>query len=114
MKGYHQTDLGVGITFDDIVLLGGARTPFGDIGGALAHISPTDLGILASRAALENTDTPAASIDQAIIANIGQASYDSYFVARHIALFSGIPESVPALQVQRICASGIETMVTGA
>jgi acetyl-CoA C-acetyltransferase len=100
--------------FDDIFLLGGARTPFGDLGGSLARISPTDLGILASRAALQRSDTPATSIDQAIVANIGQASYDSYFVARHIALYSGVPESVPALQVQRICAAGIETIVTGA
>lgn len=114
MKSYHHTERGVGITFDDIVLLGGARTPFGDLGGSLARLSPTDLGIIASRAALERTGTSPASVDQAIIANIGQASYDAYFVGRHIALYAGLPVGVPALQVQRICASGIETIVTGA
>lgn len=114
MTGYHHPDKGVGITFDDVFLLGGARTPFGDLGGSLSRLSPTDLGIVASRAALERTGTPADTIDQTIVANIGQASYDAYFVARHISLYSGVPESVPALQVQRICASGIETMVTGA
>ena len=114
MKGYHHPELGIGVTFDDVVLLGGARTPFGDLGGGLARISPTDLGIAASRAALERTGVEGREIDQVIVANIGQASFDAYFVARHIALYAGVPESVPALQVQRICASGIETLVTGA
>ncbi|MDP4199802.1 MAG: thiolase family protein [Bacteroidota bacterium] len=114
MKSFHHSERGIGITFDDIVLLGGARTPFGDLGGSLSRISPTDLGIIASRGALERTGTSPADVDQAIIANIGQASYDAYFVARHIALYAGLPIGVPALQVQRICASGIETMVTGA
>jgi acetyl-CoA C-acetyltransferase len=114
MTGYHHPDRGIGVTFDDVVLLGGARTPFGDLGGSLARVSPTDLGIAASRAALERTGVPAREVDQVIVANIGQASYDAYFVARHIALYAGVPESVPALQVQRICASGLETIVTGA
>ncbi len=114
MKSYHNTERGIGITFDDIVLLGGARTPFGDLGGGLARLSPTDLGIIASRGALERTGTAPSAVDQAIVANIGQASYDAYFVARHIGLYAGLPVGVPALQVQRICASGIETIVTGA
>ncbi|HET6402671.1 MAG TPA: thiolase family protein [Candidatus Kapabacteria bacterium] len=114
MKSYHNTERGIGITFDDIVLLGGARTPFGDLGGSLARLSPTDLGIVASRGALEKTGTAPGEIDQAIVANIGQASYDAYFVARHIGLYAGLPMGVPELQVQRICASGIETIVTGA
>lgn len=114
MKGYHHPDHGIGVTFDDIVLLGGARTPFGDLGGALARVSPTDLGIAASRAALERSGVPGRDVDQVVVANIGQASYDAYFVARHIGLYAGVPETVPALQVQRICASGLETIVTGA
>ena len=78
MKSYHSTERGIGITFDDIVLLGGARTPFGELGGSLGRLSPTDLGIIASRSALEKTGTPPAAIDQAIVANIGQASFDAY------------------------------------
>lgn len=102
------------MTFDNVVLMGGARTPFGALGGSLARLSPTDLGIVASRAALDRCQIPPAEVDQAVVANIGQASYDAYFVARHIALYSGLPQSVPALQVQRICASGIETLITAA
>ncbi|NIR52604.1 thiolase family protein, partial [candidate division KSB1 bacterium] len=50
-------------------------------------------------------------IDQTFVANIGQASTDAYFIARHISLFSGVPQSVPTIMVQRICASGLETIV---
>ena len=47
-------------------------------------------------------------------ANIGQSSADSYFLPRHIGLYSGIPESIPAVMLQRICGSGFETIIAGA
>lgn len=112
MKSYHSIEKGIGILFDDIYLTGGARTPFGKFCGTLAKVSPTDLGIYASRGAFEKTGIKPDAIDQVIIANIGQACPDAYFLPRHIALFSGVPMSVPSLMVQRICASGLETIVT--
>jgi acetyl-CoA C-acetyltransferase len=112
MKSYHNKEKGIGILFDDIYLAGGARTPFGKFCGTLARVSPTDLGIFASKSALEKTGVSAGDIDQVIIANIGQACPDAYFLPRHIALFSGVPLTVPTLMVQRICASGFETIVT--
>ncbi len=114
MKGYHDSRKGIAIQFDDIYLTGGARTPFGKYCGSLANISPTDLGIVASKAAIENSGLKAEELDQAVIANIGQSSTDAFFLPRHIALFTGLPQSVPALMVQRICASGLETLVTAA
>ena len=114
MKGFHQTQKGIGIVFDDMFLVGGMRTPFGKYCGALSQISPTDLGILASRAALEKTGLAPTDIDQLVVANIGQSSYDAYFLPRHIGLFAGLPIEVPALMVQRICGSGFETIITGA
>jgi acetyl-CoA C-acetyltransferase len=80
--------------------------------GTLANVSPTDLGIFASKAAMEKAGVNPKEIDQAIMANIGQSSCDSYFLPRHIALFAGIPMAVPSLMVQRICGSGFETIVT--
>ena len=114
MKAFHQTDKGIGICFDDLFLLNGARTAFGKYCGTLAQVSPTDLGIVASRAALEKSNMSANDIDQVVVANIGQSSTDAYFLPRHIALFSGVPVAVPALMVQRICGSGFETIITGA
>jgi acetyl-CoA C-acetyltransferase len=108
MKSYHDKEKGIGILFDDIYLAGGSRTPFGKFCGTLGRVSPTDLGIFATKGALEKTGIDAKSIDQVIVANIGQACPDAYFLPRHIALFSGVPMAVPTLMVQRICASGLK------
>ena len=112
MKSFHSIEKGIAITYDDIYLVNGMRTPFGKFCGTLANVSPTDLGIIASRAAMEKSGVNPKEIDQAIIANIGQASGDAYFLPRHIALFAGLHTAVPSLMVQRICASGFETIIT--
>ncbi len=114
MKGFHDIKKGFGISYDDIFLVNGARTPFGKLCGTLGKISPTDLGIYASKAALEKSNIKGDEIDQVMYANIGQSSSDSYFLPRHIGLFSGIPESIPAVMLQRICGSGFETIIAGA
>ncbi len=114
MKSYHDKDKGIAISFDDIYLVNGVRTPFGKFCGTLANVSPTDLGIFASKAALKKSGIEPDDIDQAIIANIGQASGDAYFLPRHISLFAGLRMTVPSLMVQRICASGFETLITAA
>lgn len=114
MRAYHDKEKGIGITYDDLYLIGGARTAFGKLCGSLGGVSPTDLGIFASKGALKKTGVDAKDIDQVIMANIGQSSADSYFLPRHIALYSGIPQGVPALMVQRICGSGFESIITGA
>ncbi len=114
MKGYHDKVKGIGILFDDIFLVNGMRTPFGKYCGTLAQISPTDLGIISSRAALQKCNIDPKDIDQLIAANIGQSSCDAFFLPRHISLFSGLLIEVPALMVQRICGSGFETLITAA
>ena len=114
MKSFHSKEKGIAIVYDDIVLINGARTPFGKLCGSLATVSPTDLGIYASRAALEKSGVDAGSIDQVVAANIGQSSSDAYFLPRHIALYAGVKQTVPAIMVQRICGSGFETIILGA
>ncbi len=114
MKAYHDKEKGFGIIYDDIYLVNGARTAFGKFCGTLSQISPTDLGIFASRAAIEKSGIAPLDIDQVMMANIGQSSYDTYFLPRHIGLYSGIPQGVPAVMLQRICGSGFETITSGA
>ncbi|NNM95979.1 MAG: thiolase family protein [Bacteroidia bacterium] len=114
MKAFYSKEKGIAISFEDIYLLNGARTPFGKYCGTLGGVSPTDLGIFAGRAALEKAKTRPDEINQVITANIGQSSYDAYFLPRHISLFCNVPMEVPALLVQRICGSGFETMITAA
>ncbi|RPI19294.1 MAG: thiolase family protein [Ignavibacteriae bacterium] len=114
MKSYHNREKGIGILYDGVYFVNGARTPFGKFCGTLAKVSPTDLGIYASKAAFKNSALTPEEIDQVIVANIGQACTDAYFLARHISLFSGVPITVPAMMVQRICASGLETINSAA
>ena len=114
MKGFHDKKKGFGITYDNIYLVNGARTPFGKLCGTLGQVSPTDLAIYATKAAIEKSGITGEDIDQVMYANIGQSSTDSYFFPRHVGLFSGIPEGVPAVMLQRICGSGFETIIAGA
>ena len=110
MKGYNSREGGIGILFDDIYLINGKRTPFGKFTGSLSTISPTDLGIHASKAALAASGIDGGEVDQVITANIGQAASDCFFLPRHIALYAGTPLTTPAVLVQRICGSGIEVI----
>ncbi len=114
MRSFYDIKKGIGILFDDIYLVNGKRTAFGKLCGTLSNLSPTDMGIIASRAALKKTRIHTTEIHQVITANIGQASADAYFLPRHIALYSAIPLTVPALMVQKICGSGLETIITAA
>jgi acetyl-CoA C-acetyltransferase len=104
----------VGITFDDAFLIAGVRTPFVDYNGALAHVSPIDLGIKVARDVLARTGLPARDVGTVIAGSMAQASFDAYMLPRHIGLYSGVPTEVPAYQVQRVCGTGIEVIMQAA
>jgi acetyl-CoA C-acetyltransferase len=94
--------------FDDIWMLDGMRTPMVDYCGALGHISPTDLGIKAARAALEKAGVPAAHINSVLTGNMAPGDFEQFMLPRHIGLYAGVPQEVPALMAQRICGTGFE------
>jgi len=94
--------------FQDIWILDGARTPMVDYCGALGHISPTDLGIKAARAALQRAAVPGAHIGSVITGNMAPGDFEQFMLPRHIALYAGVPIEVPALMAQRICGTGFE------
>ncbi len=96
--------------WNDVVLLDGVRTPFVDYNGALAQVSPIDLGIKAGRAVLAKTKVPAADVGTVICGSMAQASFDAYMLPRHIGLYSGVAQETPAHLVQRVCGTGIEVL----
>jgi acetyl-CoA acetyltransferase family protein len=98
----------------DVFVLGGKRTPMGEYVGALKDISAIDLGAIASRAALATTGVAAEEVDHTIIGNALQTSGDAIYGARHVALKAGVPFDRPALTVNRLCGSGIQSIVSGA
>jgi acetyl-CoA C-acetyltransferase len=98
----------------DAWLIAGARTPFRDLGGDFSQISPTDLGIKAGRAALAKAGISGDAIGHVVAGCVAQASFDAFFLPRHIGLYCGVDAEVPALLVQRICGTGIEAIVHAA
>ncbi|AWI81450.1 MAG: acetyl-CoA C-acyltransferase [Betaproteobacteria bacterium HGW-Betaproteobacteria-13] len=100
--------------YDDIWLVAGQRTPFVDYNGVLRDVSPTDLGIFAARALFEKSGVPASEVGGTVAGNMAQASFDAYFLPRHIGLYSGVNPNAPAVLVQRLCGTGFETILTAA
>jgi len=98
----------------DVFILGGKRTPMGEYVGALKDISAIDLGAIAARGALAATHVSADEIDHTIIGNALQTSGDAIYGARHVALKAGVPFDRPALTVNRLCGSGIQSIISGA
>jgi len=98
----------------DVFILGGKRTPMGEYVGVLKDISAIDLGAIAARGAFEATGVAPEEIDHAVIGNALQTSGDAIYGARHVALKAGVPFDRPALTVNRLCGSGIQSIVSGA
>lgn len=98
----------------DVVVLSGKRTGFGTFGGSLKDFSATQLGAIASRAALEAAGLKPDQVDHTFFGNALQTSSDAIYLARHVALQSGVPQERPALTVNRLCGSGFEAIVQGA
>jgi acetyl-CoA acyltransferase 2 len=98
----------------DIFILGGKRTPMTEYVGALKDVKAIDLGAVAARGALEDAGLTAEEIDHTVIGNALQTSGDAIYGARHVALKAGVPADRPALTVNRLCGSGIQSVVSGA
>ena len=98
---------------EEIVLVSGARTAIGRMGGALQNTSASDLAAVVFKAALERAGLQPGQIDQVILGCAGQVMEDAY-VARNAAVKAGIPVEVPAYNVSRLCGTGLEAIHTAA
>ena len=98
----------------EVFILGGKRTPMGEYVGALKDVSAIDLGAVAARGALQDSSVNADQIDHTVFGNALQTSGDAIYGARHLALKAGVPFDRPALTVNRLCGSGIQSIVSGA
>src|SRR5206468_9420024 len=109
---------------EEVVILNGARTPMtewvggragnGKPGGALKDVSAIDLAVVAAKAALERSKVPPDLLDHVVMGNALQTSGDAIYGARHVGLKAGVPKEVPALTVNRLCGSGIQSIISGA
>jgi acetyl-CoA acetyltransferase family protein len=83
-------------------------------GGLLASASAIDLGAVAARGAITRAGVAPDAIDHAVFGNALQTSGDAIYGARHVALKAGVPKEVPALTVNRLCGSGIQSIANAA
>src|SRR6266536_389500 len=93
------------------VIVSGARTPIGKLSGALAGFSAMDLGGIAIKGALERAGVGADQVDYVIMGQVLQAG-QGQITARQAAVKGGIPLSVPAMTLNKVCLSGINALYT--
>jgi acetyl-CoA acetyltransferase family protein len=98
----------------DIVIVDGARTPMAEYNGHFTEISAIDLASIAAKEALSRSGFAAEEMDHVIVGNALQTSGDAIYGARHVGLKAGVPNRVPALTVNRLCGSGIQSIINAA
>ena len=96
----------------DIVILGGARTAIGTFGGSLAAIPPIELGTIASKAALERSGVDGAQIGHVAFGHVINTEPRDMYLSRVAAVQAGVPDSAPAMNVNRLCGSGAQAIVS--
>jgi acetyl-CoA acyltransferase 2 len=98
----------------EIVFLDGARTPFGTFLGTLKSLSATELGTIAAKEAIKRSKVDPDMIDHTVVGNVMQSNPDGVYIGRHVALAAGVPQDKPGYCVNRMCASGFQSVLSGA
>ena len=98
----------------DAVIVDALRTPIGRYAGVLSGVRPDDLAARVVAAAVERNGLDPAAVDEVFMGCTNQAGEDNRNVARMAGLLAGLPEEVPGVTVNRLCASGLEAVVQAA
>ncbi|SMX40182.1 acetyl-CoA C-acyltransferase family protein [Octadecabacter ascidiaceicola] len=96
----------------DIVILSGARTAIGGFGGSLAGITPIDLGTIVAKAAMERGGVAPDQLNHVAFGHVINTEPRDMYLSRVAAMGAGIPETVPAMNVNRLCGSGLQAIVS--
>lgn len=102
-----------GVGMREVVIVGAARTPIGNFGGALSSLSAVDLGVIAAKEALNRAGVSPDLVDDVLIGNILSAGLGQN-PARQVAIQAGIPETTTATTINKLCGSGLRTVSMGA
>ncbi|EEW27012.1 beta-ketothiolase BktB [Rhodobacter ferrooxidans] len=97
---------------NDIVILSGMRTAIGSFGGALAAVAPVDLATVVARAAIDRAGLDAARIGSVVFGHVINTEPRDMYLSRVAAMQAGIPETVPSMNVNRLCGSGVQAVVS--
>jgi acetyl-CoA C-acetyltransferase len=96
----------------DIVILGGARTAIGSFGGSLAGVAPIDLGTIVAKEAMLRANLEPAQIGHVVFGHVINTEPRDMYLSRIAAIQAGVPETVPAMNVNRLCGSGAQAIVS--
>ncbi len=91
----------------EVVFLSGIRTAIADFGGSLKDLAPTELAGRVVSAAVERSGLATTDIGHCVLGNVVHTDHKDMYISRVAALNAGIPESTPALTVNRLCGSGL-------
>src|SRR5208282_4441316 len=94
----------------DVVIVAGARTPMARYTGVFSDVSAIELGVHATKAAVERSGVDPGDFDHVVFGNVLQTSADAIYGARHVGLKAGLKTETPAVTVNRLCGSGIEAV----
>ena len=96
----------------DIVILGGARTAVGTFGGSLANTAPIDLGTTAAKAAMERAGVEGGQIGHVVFGHVINTEPRDMYLSRVASVNAGVPNTTPAMNVNRLCGSGLQAIVS--
>ena len=98
----------------EVVVVGGVRTAIGKFGGSLKDVAPTELATIVVRETLARTGVEAAQVDHVVFGNVIATEPKDLYLSRVAAIDAGIPETTPAFNVNRLCGSGLQAIVSAA
>src|SRR6185436_2842779 len=99
---------------NEAIIVAGARTPMAVYNTHFKDLPETELGAIAAREAVRRAGVAPARVDHVVFGNAMQTSANALYGARHVGLKAGLPETVPALTVNRLCGSGLQAIATAA
>ena len=98
----------------NVVIASAVRTAIGDFSGALAPLSPCDLGALVAAEAISRSGVAPDAVEQTVFGNVIHTAPEDMYLSRVAAMRAGVPETAPALTLNRLCGSGLQAVVTAA
>ena len=102
------------MNLNNVVIVDAVRTAIGSFGGSLSGLTPAELGTVAATEAIRRAGVPAADIDHSVFGHIITTAPQDVYLSRHIALNAGLPESSAAVNINRLCGSSVQSVISAA
>lgn len=97
---------------DNVVIVSGTRTAIGDFGGALSGLAPSTLAAAVAAEAILRAGIGADAVQQTVFGNVIHTEPRDMYLSRVAAIEAGVPDTAPALTLNRLCGSGLQAVVT--